>query len=197
MIDSFVAAVDAVAPAAAAVPVARRLLARWQAPERGYHDVRHLADMLDRLHELSHDDPACVLAAWYHDAVHTGRAGDDERASAELARAELTSLDVPQALVGQVSDLVVMTIEHRPSDDPHQQAVADADMAILAAAPGRYADYLAGVRQDFGAFDDATFAAGRRAFVRSTLERDRLFHTPHGHAAWEAVARANLTAELG
>lgn len=202
MIESYVAALEAVVPDGQGTDgdtvgaAARHLLDRWRAEDRGYHDETHLAEMLQRLGELGHDDPGCVLAAWYHDAVYTGRSGEDERASADLARRELTALGAPPRAVDRVRRLVLVTLDHRPGDDPHARAVVDADLAILAADPDRYAAYLAGVRRDFHRFDDAAFTAGRRAFVQQTLARERLFHTDHGRTAWEAAARRNLAAEL-
>ena len=78
----------------AAEPAGRDLLARWAEPHRGYHDLRHLAEVLDALDELTAGGPppAVVLAAWWHDAVYEGRAGEDERASAALAARVLPAL---------------------------------------------------------------------------------------------------------
>ncbi len=72
-----------------------RLLAAYSTG-RGYHDARHLAEVLARLDELAAGGCAeagsaeVVLAAWFHDAVYDGRADAEER-SARLAEAELTS----------------------------------------------------------------------------------------------------------
>ena len=68
------------------------LLTRWQEPHRHYHDVRHLAQVLTALEELQCSDPVVVLAAWFHDAVYEGVAGEDEEASARLAEESLSRL---------------------------------------------------------------------------------------------------------
>ena len=68
--------------------VGQELLTRWSEPHRRYHDVDHLRSVLHIVDQLAGDavDPDAVrLAAWFHDAVYSGRPGDDERTSAELA----------------------------------------------------------------------------------------------------------------
>jgi predicted metal-dependent HD superfamily phosphohydrolase len=64
--------------------------------DRGYHDTRHLAEVLDRIDELGDEcsDPLAVrLAAWFHDGVYDGRPGAEER-SAQWALDALAGLPV-------------------------------------------------------------------------------------------------------
>lgn len=179
------------------------LLRRWSEPHRGYHDVRHLTEVLERLDELAADGvpaaraPAVLLAAWFHDAVYEGRPGDDELASAVLAREELGALGVPTAAAGRVHDLVLVTASHEPEpEDFAAQALCDADLAILAADPERYADYVSGVRREYAHVDDAVFATGRAHVLGELLDTSTLFATTAGRSRWEERARANVAAEL-
>ena len=73
--------------------------------------------------------------------------------------------------------------------------LSDADLAILAAPPDRYAEYVADVRREYAALDEASFAAGRLAVLTDLAGRERLFRTEHAHRHWEGPARANLAAE--
>ncbi|MFP5336561.1 MAG: metal-dependent phosphohydrolase [Actinomycetes bacterium] len=177
------------------------LLRRWAEPHRGYHDVLHLAEVLDRLDDLSRDgEPVpveAVLAAWFHDAVYTGAPGDDERASAELATSELRALGVPERVCDAVEALVLVTAGHRPAaGDPAAGALCDADLAVLASATERYEAYVAGVRREHAHVADDAFAAGRAAVLRDLLARPTLFTTAAGRRRWEAPARTNLATEL-
>jgi predicted metal-dependent HD superfamily phosphohydrolase len=179
------------------------LLRRWSEPHRGYHDVRHLTEVLQRLELLAEHgvgeaaDPAVRLAAWFHDAVYAGRPAEDETASAELAHAELLALGVPDGAADRTRDLVLLTASHvAPPDDEGAAALCDADLAVLAAPPSRYAEYVAGVRREYAHLDDATFTVGRAALLHGLLERPRLFGTQVGLARWEDPARANMRAEL-
>ncbi len=170
------------------------LLAAWD--RAGYHDLLHLAEVLDRIDELAgagagFDATTVALAAWFHDAVYDG-AGDDEERSAQWAERAL-----PAAYADEVARLVRMTVHHRPAgDDPAGGALSDADLGILAATRERYDAYAAGVRADFAHVADDEFRAGRAAVLADLAARATMFHTPQGRELWEDRARANLTREL-
>ena len=159
---------------------------------RGYHDVRHLTEVLDRIAELGEaDNAAVVLAAWFHDAVYDDQ-GENEERSARLAEQEL---DGPESI--EVSRLVRLTKDHRPASGDHNgEVLCDADLAILAAPRARYEEYVAGVRQEYAAYDDATFARGRVAVLRGLLAKESLFHTPYAREHWEQAARRNVEDEI-
>lgn len=177
-----------------------RLLAHWAEPHRGYHDLRHLDEVLERIDTLAPyavDLPVVRLAGWFHDAVYDPAAEDNEARSAAYAEDVLTAMRVDPAAVEVISRLVRLTATHDPADGDLDGAVlCDADLAILAAPPDRYADYADGVRREYAHLDDAAFAAGRRAVLETLAARPVLFRTAHGRAQWEAAARANLGAEL-
>ena len=169
------------------------LLTAYDRP--GYHDQRHLAEVLDRLAELGCDSApewdAVWLAAWFHDSVCAGERDDEER-SALWAE---TALDGPVA--SEVGRLIRMTADHRPDDtDRAGCLLSDADLAILASGPERYAEYVADVRREYAHLDDLTFATGRAAVLRDLLAKPYLFHTAYAREHWESPARANLEAEL-
>jgi predicted metal-dependent HD superfamily phosphohydrolase len=170
------------------------LLAAWD--RSGYHDLRHLEEVLDRLEVLAaagvaFDPTAVGLAAWFHDAVYDG-APDDEELSAQWAERAL-----PATYADEVSRLVRMTVDHRPAaDDLAGAALSDADLGILAASHMRYDAYVAGVRADFAHLSDDDFRAGRAAVLRDLLGRAYLFSTPQARELWEDAARANVEREL-
>ena len=175
------------------------LLAAYADPGRGYHDTRHLAEVLDRLDELtgagaSLDRVAVALAAWFHDGVYDGRPGAEERSA---AWAETALAGHEPELVAEVARLVRLTESHRPAaDDANGCALSDADLAILAATPTRYAEYLVDVRREYAHVRDEDFRAGRAAVLSDLLAKPELFHTAHAREHWEPTARANVEAEL-
>lgn len=216
------------------------LLARWREPHRAYHDLTHLAAVLRRLDVLGSGPGsgrrggdggadggavdgagpgpgeafrvAAELAAWFHDAVHTGVSPSDERASAELAAARLTDLGVTGPAPGSIARIVLATdpAALRGDGAVHGAATAgaaaaeglaadllvDADLGVLAGDGDEYAAYVRGVRREYPRVSDADFARGRAAVLRSLLARPRLFRTPLARRDWEPVARANLEREL-
>lgn len=187
------------APAADVEGAGMDLLRRWSEPTRGYHDRTHLIEVLDRLAEIGGTGASAAatrLAAWFHDAVYAGRPGDDEEASADLARQELRALGVGDDMAERVATLVLVTAHHRAVDD-EARALCDADLAVLASDDERYAAYTRGVRKEYAHVPEEQFQAGRAAVLSDLLAREDLFHTDHGRRHWNAVARQNLARELG
>lgn len=185
-------------PLAGAEDLREELLAAWDRP--GYHDLRHLAEVLARVEELAAAEVGfgreqVLLAAWFHDAVYDGERDAEER-SAAWAEQSLPSY-VGEAAAAEVARLVRMTETHDPApDDPGGCVLSDADLAVLAAGQDRYAAYVAGVREEYAHLDEETFRRGRAQVLASLAERSALFRTDHARDRWEAAARANLAAEL-
>ncbi|MEV5981993.1 hypothetical protein [Streptomyces sp. NPDC052114] len=181
-------------------PYADRLLARWAEPQRRYHTTAHLTAVLDHVDVLQEhaDDPELVrLAAWFHDAIYAPDRSENEERSARLAERALAEAGLSEEAVAEVARLVRLTVTHDPAeDDRNGEALCDADLAILAAAPDAYAAYAAAVREEYGFVPDEAFRAGRAEVLRQLLALPRLFRTAHGASHWEGPARANLATEL-
>lgn len=191
---------ELVGGSAPAVRAGCTLLDRWSEPHRHYHAVSHLRAVLAALDLLTGEMRAAVtvrLAAWFHDAVYDGRPGDDEQASADLAVATLTELDLPSLQVDEVKRLVLLTATHDPAPgDADGAALCDADLSVLGSSPEHYRSYTDAVRHDYASVPDDAFRAGRAAVLDRLLAHDPLFHTPTGRRLWEEAARRNITAEL-
>jgi predicted metal-dependent HD superfamily phosphohydrolase len=183
------------------VELRNRLTTAYGDPRRGYHDLRHLSEVLTRLDELAgagepFDELPVRLAAWFHDAVHDAEPGAEER-SARLAQRELADRAVEAPVVAEVVRLVRMTEHHRPGlGDANGSALSDADLAILAAPADRYAEYVEDVRREYAAVPDEAFRSGRAAVLRQLSQKPSLFHTAYARQHWELRARENLAREL-
>jgi predicted metal-dependent HD superfamily phosphohydrolase len=197
----------ATAPVERIKEVGAELVERWTGPGRTYHNLRHLTDVLARVDELAeetHEPDLVRLAAWYHGAVfdaahpaaYANRGGEDEVASARLARDELTDLGVPAERVDRVHRLVIALVRHTADPSDFDCAdLCDADLAMLAAEPQRYKAYLHDVREEYADIPMPDYIRARQRIVRKLLNRPSLFVSPLG-AAWEEPARQNLGAEL-
>ncbi|MBX9583055.1 MAG: hypothetical protein K2X87_22340 [Gemmataceae bacterium] len=190
-----------VAPADA-YPAFDVLVAAYSAPDRHYHNLEHVADMLrvvSRLVGLADDPSALQLAVWFHDAVYDPRARDNEDRSAELAADLLGPVGVPRSDLERVGRLVRATAHlagSEPAGDRETAVLLDADLAILGASPERYQRYAAAIRREYAWVPDADYRAGRARVIEHFLARPRLFRTDLMAAEGEAAARANLRAEL-
>ncbi|WP_284983132.1 DUF4031 domain-containing protein [Arthrobacter sp. efr-133-TYG-118] len=176
------------------------LLERWGEDHRKYHSRTHLLAVLEALDILTEPGPparSVTLAAWFHDAVYEGIAGQDEEQSARLAEDRLALAGLPAQVIDEVARLVRLTSTHSPEPGDHTGALlCDADLSILGAEPTAYARYLTDVREDYAHVSDAGFAAGRAAVVRQLLTLDPLFHSERAKGLWLDAARRNLEAEL-
>jgi predicted metal-dependent HD superfamily phosphohydrolase len=192
----------ATAPDAALDAAADDLLARWSEPQRRYHAGTHLTavlDVVDQFAYLAQHPDRVRLAAWLHDAVYDPRAaaGANERNSAVLATDLLTGLGVPADVATDVATLVALTDGHEAADgDPDGGLLCDADLAILAADPDRYAAYTAAVRDEYAHVPEAAFRSGRARILRALLDLPSIYRLRPLRTAWEARARANVAQEL-
>ncbi len=178
---------------------------RYREPQRRYHTLQHVAELLALLdaHRAALADPAAVhLAIWFHDAVYEPMAprGDNERRSEALFAAEWQDAGGASAAprLRLVSDMIIATIDHDVSR-AHPSDVAyflDFDMSILGAPDGRYREYAGQVRGEYPDVPDSAYRAGRSAFLRGALEKPVLFYTPTFRALCDAAARGNMRWEL-
>ena len=183
------------------------LITLWSTPDRAFHNLRHLIDLLTRVDELSEEtrNPDLVrLAAWYHGAIFSVSAdqamhrngGEDEAASAALAYEELTAAGVSEKNANRVSELIMNLRRHDlPTSDIDAAALSDADLGCLAIEPQRYREYSRLIYFEYAHLPLLTYLRTRTTIVRKLLARDRLFASPLGQH-WELPARENLEAEL-
>jgi predicted metal-dependent HD superfamily phosphohydrolase len=176
------------------------LIARYADPSRRYHDLEHLAEVLEHLDRLEGeaDDPLVVrLAGWFHDAVYVVTATDNEEQSARLAESVLGALDLAPSRVAEVARLVRLTASHVVDPgDRDGGTLCDADLAILASPSERYRRYTEAVRREYAQIPDDAFRSGRASILRRLLELPNLFSTTYGSRHWEAAARVNIQREL-
>ncbi|MGV9183336.1 HD domain-containing protein [Arcanobacterium canis] len=197
----------------------RALIEIWSTPDRKVHNMTHVMDMLTRIDTLAPEtrDPDCIcLATWYHGvvfsvddhAVYAHNGGEDELASAAVAREDLAQLGIPQATCESIATLIT-SLHHRHSSfsqqlgetstfdavDSDQIALRDAHLGVLASDPKRYKKYNALTREEYAGVDDVSYYRARSRILTRLLSRKRLFISPLA-ADWELNARQNATAEL-
>jgi predicted metal-dependent HD superfamily phosphohydrolase len=191
---------DALLPGSQALGV--ELVGRYDHATRHYHDLRHLLEVLDRIELLARQHgydvtDALLFAAWFHDSVYDMRRTDNEEESARFAEDGLSSHGVSADVVAEVARLVRITGHHKPeTGDTQAETLCDADLAILASDPARYAEYVRGVRAEYHRVRDAEFSRRRAEVLVDLLDREHLFSTPAGRTWWEERARKNVAAEL-
>ncbi len=170
------------------------LLRRYGERHRRFHTVAHLSMVLGNLAEAE-ADPRLALAAWFHDAIYRPGWPGNERASALLARRELSRLGAPAVLIEFVADGVLSTASHRLQNLDFAPLI-DADLSILGAESDAYRDYCSAIRAEFKRVPQVLFRRGREAFLRSMLARDWIYHGDFARQRFEQASRRNMTNEL-
>jgi predicted metal-dependent HD superfamily phosphohydrolase len=177
------------------------LVRAYAEPHRHYHTLNHIADLLHLLeeHEGVSDEDSVTLAILFHDAVYDPARQDNEAASADLAREQLTLLGFPPQLRVKVEHYILAT-QHSASlpaaGDADLQVLLDLDLSVLAASPDRYRAYAQAIRQEYAVVPDELYRPGRRRVLALFLAQPHIYRTERLRALWEAPARQNLSSEI-
>jgi predicted metal-dependent HD superfamily phosphohydrolase len=139
-------------------PVRAELVRAYTAPDRHYHDLRHVETLLrlaqDRA-DLLADRDAVDAAIWFHDAIYDTRRQDNEEKSAALAIERLSGA-AAQERIGRIAAMIRATAGHRLPDFADTGAARDCalfldfDLAILGSPPAAFAAYEQAVRREYG-----------------------------------------------
>jgi predicted metal-dependent HD superfamily phosphohydrolase len=171
------------------------LVARHREPHRHYHTLTHVLaclKWLDRFAGLAEHAEEVELALWFHDAVYDPRAHDNERRSAELARAALAALGARAAAVTRVVGHIAATERHAAAL-PDSMLAVDIDLAILGAAPADFERFERQIQAEYAHVPPALFRAGRCGVLQGFLERPHIYQVSGIREALEIQARSNLT----
>lgn len=185
-----------------AVAIFDDLASRYSGKYRHYHTLEHLREcfeLFDQYRGLFAEPDTAELALWFHDAVLDTRKADNEEQSAALARKVLSELGVDEKIIGRVEHMILATKKHIVDENDLDTALMlDIDMAILAARPVRYKEYLDQVIREFFAEDirEKFLAARAERFLIPVMDRDRIFISNALHARFNDQARKNMAWEI-
>jgi predicted metal-dependent HD superfamily phosphohydrolase len=171
------------------------LLSAYTAPERHYHDIRHIAHCLsefDGVRHLAHNPQALEVAIWFHDVVYDGRQHDNEEQSAEVAAAALRKLGASNAFIDEVQQLILFTRHDVEPATDDGKLMADIDLASLALAPERFDENSRRIRSEYLHVPEDAFLRGRNDMLGGLLKRPRIYYTDVFHDRYEGQARENL-----
>ena len=173
-----------------------QLVAAYCAPDRHYHDIRHIADCLkefDRVRTLAHDPAALEAAIFYHDVVYDGRRTDNEERSADVAAEALEKLGATPAFIDSVRRLINFTRHDLEPDTNDGKLMVDIDLASLALPPEQFDENSRRIRKEYEHVPEAAFIAARNNMLGGLLSRPRVYYTDVFYDRYERTARENLT----
>lgn len=175
------------------------VVARHQEPHRHYHTLVHLEECLALHREFAAaaaHPGEIALSLWYHDAIYEPLSVTNEAASADLAREAALAAGVAAEAADRIHALVLATRHDAPPVDQDQALIMDIDLAILGAAPERFAEYERQVRAEYAEVPEELFRRGRREILAGFVARERIFLTAECHGRFEEGARENLRRSL-
>lgn len=179
-------------PAPASLPA---LLARYREPQRHYHTLQHLEECFaafDLLRSQAARPGEIELALWFHDAMYDPTRRDNEALSAALAVACLRDAGASASVIGQIESMILATRQHDAGDDGDCAILLDVDLAILGAAPARFAEYERQIRTEYAHVADDADRVGRGQVLAGFLARPRLYLTDSFYERYDQQARRNL-----
>lgn len=179
-------------------------------PNRNYHGIGHIGEMLAELKTVEHlcSDPVLVAyAIWLHDIVNDTmvRRNENEERSAEIAVQLAQSLGLPTEFCQKVHAMIMATKHNRLVVDADTQVLVDLDLAILGARQRVFREYEDNIRKEYAWMHEeptlqgqaeSVFNSRRLEFLRAFYLKKYLYHTEHFRTKYEAAARANLEASI-
>jgi predicted metal-dependent HD superfamily phosphohydrolase len=181
-------------------PVRAELRSAYTAPDRHYHDLRHIEALLglaDACADKIADREAVEAAIWFHDAIYDTRRGDNEERSAALAAARLAGT-TDEDRIARIAAMIRATAGHVLPDLADAAArldcalFLDMDLAILGSPPAGFDAYETAVRREYDWVPEPQWRLGRRAVLTAFLARPAIYATARFQGSHEASARRNL-----
>ena len=182
------------------------LVKRHGEPHRHWHVWAHPQAMLAGCTEIRarlHDAPAVVDAILFHDAVYdpAAKAGQNERASAALMEARLSSRLDPASIAKRRTFILATAAHSVPAELTGKDAAdcaefLDLDLAILGAGAAEYDAYSRAITREYEpVYGVEAYRLGRIAFLQSMRPRPRIFLTEEAHGQRDEAARSNMERE--
>ena len=183
--------------------------ARYGEPQRAYHTLTHIEQLLGQFDNIKHylvEPHIVALALYYHDVIYDPTRADNEQKSAEYAVDALSSY-LGQEQCQHIYVFIMMTAKHQIDESidsvkyssvKYSDAayLLDMDLSILGAPWSTYEQYANAIRQEYAHVADDNYRNGRTAVLQGLLAHPKLYLTDYYYNQLEAQARDNINREL-
>jgi predicted metal-dependent HD superfamily phosphohydrolase len=177
------------------LPILAQLTLAYAEPSRAYHTAEHIRDclaQLDLTRNLAGRPDEVEVALWFHDAVYTPGAADNEDRSARLAQDALTASAVSLETSRRIARLILATRHVTLPEAPDAQLLCDIDLSILGRAPDVFDEFERRIRQEYAWVPEPIYRRERAAVLSGFLRRRSIYQTEPFRLRYEAPASANL-----
>jgi predicted metal-dependent HD superfamily phosphohydrolase len=182
-----------------------RLAAHFRHFPRAYHNVVHVAHLIDLTEQHLPAALSRTKVLWccfFHDAIYDPLSSHNEENSAELWMEFVQAIEPPEitpAAAAEVRDWILATKHHLQTTPAAESELAyflDFDLAILGSEPARYEEYAAAIRHEYQHVSEADFCSKRAQILRGFLEHPFLYFTPRFRDLLGERAILNLRHEI-
>lgn len=163
-------------------------------PHRRYHTLTHIRHCLhefDQASALMDNADAVEMALWFHDAIYTLGAPDNEWHSAELFRQHAGEYTAP-AFCQLVQRLVMATTHRGLPQRRDEQFIVDIDLSSFGLP---WEDFLRDgrlLREEADSIADAAYYSAQLRFLTVLRDRPTLFFTDFFRERYEKIAQDNI-----
>lgn len=170
---------------------------------RRYHDANHINHLIRQLHDnglpIARDPLAIEAAIWFHDAVMTPGSEFNETRSRDLFDTFSREVGLQGEFMEIVGDLILITdLKNVPWTDD-QKVMVDIDLTALGGSWDHFMEMNRQIREEYvdGGFVTAqAYDQGRPEFIRTLMQRVRIYQTSTFRDLYEAPARQNMSRYL-
>jgi len=177
-----------------------RIIKRYSAPGRHYHNLEHLSDLIclqQQYAPLIVDNDSLLYAIYFHDIVYKVTRSDNEEQSAMEAVAFLNKISYPDDKQQKVFTFITATQKHiNPVGDPDLDYLLDFDLHILGSTPAQYEAYTKQIRKEYGLYPSFMYRKGRKKVLQHFLSQPGIYKTAVFREKYERKARENMEREL-
>lgn len=180
-------------------------------PDRKYHNLDHLLDVLEQYDNYKIDNPDKLpkypavfeLALWYHDMVDDRGNKNAVKESAEKARLFLNRYTTLQGAEHKnyLQELIMATEysnQDKKKENPFDCGLLnDIDLSTLGKSPEKYQDYSKKIKAEYkGLVSKKDYKEGRVKVLEAILNKQPIFQTEYFKTRYETQARENLKSEI-
>lgn len=172
---------------------------RYGDEARHYHNLVHLDSLTYELLNVKNflnDWQTMVFSIAYHDIIYDPTRNDNEEQSAELGMQRLTQLGLPDHQQLKCRGQILATKNHVISEDNDTNYFTDADLSILGYPNHVYRNYTRQIRNEYEAYPEHIYAAGRAKVLQHFLAMPEIYKTEYFFNKYEVAARRNIADEL-
>lgn len=183
--------------------IAQDIYKTYTSPNRHYHDIKHIANMLSNLDDFIQNSNKATkikklnefaFAIIMHDYVHGTK--NDINASIKKAKDFLHKISA-QYNSDYIEKLIKATdYEKCTKTDFNQQLIQDLDLNTLGSTNTEYNKYANQIRLEYKQFSDAVFYQERIKILNTFLNRKYIFNIKYFRDKYEYIARDNITKEI-